>query len=157
MADGRATVSGKRDIELAVERQSPETLGDFNHGPSQQEGLVRPLEVGENVGRHDRALEVLQKLKERANACGESCSEAGDLEFADRLIREAKIATIPLSPFYAVAPRMTLLRLCIAKRDATLETAAARLRRGMQVEGRAVLGPDRLVAPRAACGAGSPG
>ena len=55
-------------------------------------------------------------------------SQAGDLEFADRLIREAKIATIPLSPFYAVAPRMTLLRLCIAKRDATLEAAAARLR-----------------------------
>jgi methionine aminotransferase len=55
-------------------------------------------------------------------------SDAGDLEFADRLIREAKIATIPLSPFYALPPRMTLLRLCIAKRDETLATAAARLR-----------------------------
>jgi len=51
-----------------------------------------------------------------------------DMDFADRLIREAKIATIPLSPFYAAAPRMTLLRLCIAKQDATLEAAAARLR-----------------------------
>ena len=28
-------------------------------------------------------------------------SRASDLEFADRLMREAKIATIPLSPFYA--------------------------------------------------------
>jgi methionine aminotransferase len=54
-------------------------------------------------------------------------SRAGDVEFADRLIREAKIATIPLSPFYAAPPPMTLLRLCIAKQDATLETAAARL------------------------------
>jgi methionine transaminase len=51
-----------------------------------------------------------------------------DMDFADRLIREAKIATIPLSPFYAAPPVMTLLRLCIAKRDETLETAAARLR-----------------------------
>jgi methionine aminotransferase len=54
-------------------------------------------------------------------------SGAGDLEFADRLMREAKIATIPLSPFYAAAPAMTLLRLCIAKRDETLEAAAGRL------------------------------
>ena len=51
-----------------------------------------------------------------------------DTNFADRLIREAKVATIPLSPFYATPPTMTLLRLCIAKSDATLETAAARLR-----------------------------
>jgi methionine aminotransferase len=50
-----------------------------------------------------------------------------DMEFADRLIREAKIATIPLSPFYAAPPPMTLLRLCIAKQDATLEAAADRL------------------------------
>jgi methionine transaminase len=54
-------------------------------------------------------------------------SNDADMEFADRLIREAKIATIPLSPFYAAPPPMTLLRLCIAKRDATLEAAAERL------------------------------
>jgi methionine aminotransferase len=50
-----------------------------------------------------------------------------DVEFADRLIREAKIATIPLSPFYAAAPRMSLLRICLAKRDETLRAAAERL------------------------------
>ena len=55
-------------------------------------------------------------------------SRANDLDFADRLMREAKIATIPLSPFYAAAPTMTLLRLCIAKRDETLKAAAERLR-----------------------------
>jgi methionine aminotransferase len=54
-------------------------------------------------------------------------SQEDDLTFADRLIREAKIATIPLSPFYATPPRMTLVRLCIAKRDETLREAAARL------------------------------
>ncbi len=54
-------------------------------------------------------------------------SSDNDMDFANRLIREAKIATIPLSPFYAAPPPMTLLRLCIAKRDATLEAAAERL------------------------------
>jgi methionine aminotransferase len=55
-------------------------------------------------------------------------SVSADTDFADRLIREAKVATIPLSPFYAAPPPMTLLRLCIAKRDETLEAAAERLR-----------------------------
>ena len=55
-------------------------------------------------------------------------SRDADMDFADRLVREAKIATIPLSPFYATPPAMTLLRLCIAKRDVTLEAAAERLR-----------------------------
>jgi methionine aminotransferase len=55
-------------------------------------------------------------------------SQKSDVEFADELIRDAKIATIPLSPFYAQPPRMTLLRICLAKRDETLRTAALRLR-----------------------------
>ncbi len=54
-------------------------------------------------------------------------SQKLDVDFADQLIRDAKIATIPLSPFYAQAPRMTLLRLCIAKRDETIAAAALRL------------------------------
>jgi methionine aminotransferase len=55
-------------------------------------------------------------------------SQDDDMQFADRLIREAKVAVIPLSPFYAQPPRMTLVRLCIAKREDTLLTAAERLR-----------------------------
>jgi methionine aminotransferase len=57
-----------------------------------------------------------------------SLSQASDIDFADRLIREAKIAAIPLSPFYASPPPMTLIRLCIAKKDETLDLAAQRLR-----------------------------
>lgn len=57
-----------------------------------------------------------------------SISAEHDVQFADRLIREAKIAAIPLSPFYAAPPAMTLMRLCIAKKDDTLDLAAARLR-----------------------------
>ena len=51
-----------------------------------------------------------------------------DLEFAEQLLTEASIATIPLSPFYETPPRHTFVRLCIAKRDSTLDEAASRLR-----------------------------
>jgi methionine aminotransferase len=52
----------------------------------------------------------------------------GDIQFAERLLTEAGIATIPLSPFYREPPPLTMVRLCIAKRDSTLDDAAARLR-----------------------------
>jgi len=51
----------------------------------------------------------------------------GDLEFAERALTEARVATIPLSPFYAESPKLSVVRLCIAKRDDTLDEAAARL------------------------------
>jgi methionine transaminase len=53
---------------------------------------------------------------------------AGDLAFAERLLTEARVATIPLSPFYAQPTRLPFVRLCVAKRDSTLDEAAARLR-----------------------------
>jgi len=37
------------------------------------------------------------------------------------------VATIPLSPFYAEPPQLSVVRLCIAKKDQTLDEAAARL------------------------------
>jgi methionine aminotransferase len=51
-----------------------------------------------------------------------------DRAFAERLLTEARVATIPLSPFYAQPEPLPFVRLCIAKRDATLDEAAARLR-----------------------------
>jgi methionine transaminase len=52
-----------------------------------------------------------------------------DLAFAERLLTEARVATIPLSPFYERPPALPFVRLCIAKRDATLDEAALRLNR----------------------------
>jgi methionine aminotransferase len=49
------------------------------------------------------------------------------MEFAERLISEAGVAAIPLSPFYAEPPRLPYLRFCFAKNEATLEQAAERL------------------------------
>jgi methionine transaminase len=54
-------------------------------------------------------------------------SADGDLAFAEQLLTQARVATIPLSVFYQNPPPMTLLRLCVAKRDQTLIEAAARL------------------------------
>lgn len=51
-----------------------------------------------------------------------------DVEMAERLIRDAGVALIPLSPFYESRPELTLLRICVAKLDETLDLAVARLR-----------------------------
>jgi methionine transaminase len=50
-----------------------------------------------------------------------------DLGFAERLMTQARVATIPLSPFYAQRERLPFVRLCIAKRDDTLDKAATQL------------------------------
>ncbi len=51
-----------------------------------------------------------------------------DMQAADRLLTQGGVAAIPLSPFYREPPRHTLLRLCVAKQDSTLEAAIDRLR-----------------------------
>lgn len=56
-------------------------------------------------------------------------SDDDDVAFADALLRQAGVASIPVSPFYAQPPRLRALRFCFAKNDATLEAAAERLRR----------------------------
>jgi methionine aminotransferase len=55
-------------------------------------------------------------------------SRAADVEFANELLTRAGVASIPLSVFYQQPPPMTLLRLCFAKRDETIDKGAARLR-----------------------------
>ena len=51
-----------------------------------------------------------------------------DVEFTERLINEAGVAVIPLSPFYQAPPAgMRIVRLCVAKRDETLIEAADRI------------------------------
>lgn len=54
-------------------------------------------------------------------------SEDGDKAFAERLVKEAGVATIPVSAFYSNAQDNKVLRLCFAKKATTLESAAKRL------------------------------
>jgi methionine transaminase len=54
-------------------------------------------------------------------------SDEPDVEFAERVLTEARVASIPISPFYQAAPKSGLIRFCFAKNDSTLEEAAERL------------------------------
>jgi methionine aminotransferase len=54
-------------------------------------------------------------------------TQLNDVEFADRVLREAGVASIPISPFYVTPPKLSVLRFCFAKNDSTLEAAAERL------------------------------
>ena len=52
-----------------------------------------------------------------------------DRDFALLAVREAGVAAIPISALYELDPATTILRLCFAKADATLDEGAARLAR----------------------------
>lgn len=55
-------------------------------------------------------------------------SSVPDVQFADELLTQAGVALIPVSVFYRQPPPgMSLVRACIAKREATLDAGAARL------------------------------
>ncbi|TFI56888.1 aminotransferase [Sphingomonas parva] len=52
-----------------------------------------------------------------------------DMTFCDRIVREAGVAAIPLSPFYAEAPATNIVRLCFAKKPETLDAGVHALAR----------------------------
>ena len=54
---------------------------------------------------------------------------ADDAMLAERLVREAGVASIPVSAFYAEHPETGYLRLCFTKDEAVLDEAVARLAR----------------------------
>jgi len=57
-------------------------------------------------------------------------SDSSDVEFARWLTREIGVAVIPVSAFYGEPdPKQRLIRFCFAKREATLDQAAERLRK----------------------------
>jgi len=56
-------------------------------------------------------------------------SDEPEIEFAERLTREFKIASIPVSVFYHKANDNKVLRFCFAKEEKTLERAAEVLNR----------------------------
>jgi methionine transaminase len=55
-----------------------------------------------------------------------------DVAFAERLLTEGGVATIPLSPFYEKPPPLHVVRVCVAKRDPTLDAAAERINEFMR-------------------------
>jgi aspartate/methionine/tyrosine aminotransferase len=57
----------------------------------------------------------------------ESGIDADDVTFCERAVREAGIAAIPLSVFYAEDPVRSVIRLCFSKTDDVLDEGLARL------------------------------
>lgn len=55
--------------------------------------------------------------------------DTDDLDFCERAVREAGVAAIPLSAFFAEQPVRNVVRLCFAKQTATLDEGIDRLRR----------------------------
>jgi methionine aminotransferase len=55
-------------------------------------------------------------------------ADIDDVDFVRRLTIEHGVAAIPISVFYREPPRTRLVRFCFAKRNATLDAAAAKLR-----------------------------
>jgi aspartate/methionine/tyrosine aminotransferase len=64
-------------------------------------------------------------------------SEA-DHAFCLRAVREAGVAAIPVSAFYEEAPVTSVIRLCFAKRDETLDEGARRLAKARDLSRRAI-------------------
>ena len=60
---------------------------------------------------------------------------ADDVTFCERAVREAGIAAIPVSAFYAEAPVTSVVRLCFAKQDETLQAGIERLGRARMLFG----------------------
>jgi aspartate/methionine/tyrosine aminotransferase len=53
--------------------------------------------------------------------------DADDATFAERAVREAGVATIPVSSFYAEEPVTSVVRLCFSKKDSTIDAGIERL------------------------------
>lgn len=56
----------------------------------------------------------------------------GDVEFCQWLVREHRLATIPVSAFYTTSRTQTLVRFCFAKREETLQRALEHLQRALR-------------------------
>ena len=90
---------------------------------SAKRDLLRARLAGSGLdaaARRRAAISSWRTIRSSARLAG-----CNDVEFTERLINEAGVAVIPLSPFYREPPAgMRIVRLCVAKRDETLIEAA---------------------------------
>ena len=56
-----------------------------------------------------------------------------DMQFATLAVERAGVAVIPLSPFFETAPVTTMVRLCFAKQDATIDAGLKALAKAKEV------------------------
>jgi len=94
---------------------------------ARRDRLIAGLE-GTGIGLPPAQGTYFQLLDLGALDTGHPAGEPGrDLKIAETLLTQAGVATIPLSPFYAGPQSLAYVRVCIAKQEATLDEAVARL------------------------------
>jgi len=107
-------------------------LAQFLREPARYEGLPAFFQAKRDLLREalaDTPLELLPcegayfQLARYSRVSGEPAAQ-----FAQRLVRDHGVATIPLSAFYQDGTDHRVIRFCFAKRDETLLAAAQRLR-----------------------------
>jgi methionine aminotransferase len=108
-------------------------LAEFLRDPARYETLPAFFTAKRDLFRSALADTPLDLLPCRGSyfqlARYDRTSEASAQEFAQRLVTEIGVATIPLSAFYQDGTDHRVIRFCFAKRDETLLAAAERLRR----------------------------
>ena len=108
-------------------------LARFLADPSRYEGLSAFFTAKRNLLREALGPTTLDLLPCRGSyfqlATYARISTEPAAEFAQRLVRDYGVATIPLSAFYHDGTDHRVIRLCFAKRDETILAAAERLRR----------------------------
>jgi methionine aminotransferase len=131
---------------LTTELRKVHQFNTFTIATALQVAIARYLDERPDTGlglsgffaaKRDRLLAALRATPFKATPAQGSffqlidygdLSRVTDIEFADQLLTRAGVASIPLSVFYQQPPAMTLLRLCFAKRDETIDKGTARLR-----------------------------
>lgn len=107
-------------------------LAEFLHEPSRYEGLPEFFDRKRELLRTALADTPLDLLPCAGSyfqlARYDRVSDEPAAEFAQRLVRDYGVATIPLSAFYQDGTDHRVIRLCFAKREETLLAAAERLR-----------------------------
>ena len=108
-------------------------LAEFLREPARYEGLPEFFARKRELLRSalaDTPLELLPCAGSYFQlARYDRVSDEPDADFAQRLVRDVGVATIPLSAFYHDGTDHRVIRFCFAKRDETLLAAAERLRR----------------------------
>ncbi len=114
-------------VNTALQHAFAEFMKDKNH----YNGINQMYQQ-----KRDKFLELMKGSKFKPMQClgsyfllfdYSSVSGEKDTDYAIRLTREYKVASIPVSVFYKRPPQQKLLRFCFAKDDETLTKAAEKL------------------------------
>jgi methionine aminotransferase len=119
-------------IVFTVSTPAQHALAGFLREPSRYEGLAAFFQAKRDLLREALADSPLELVPGEGSyfqlARYGRVSDESDTAFAQRLVRDFGVATIPLSPFYEDGTDHRVIRFCFAKRDETILEGARRLR-----------------------------